>query len=162
VAEQKRLTEGGDAPRARPGGLASFIAVNLVTPRGVVAHQDTDAITAPGELGEFEMLPGHVPALSALRPGVLTIGDKNKVKYAVSAGYLRIDPASAVEILVEEAVLGTEVDVEAARTDLKTAEADLAKWGADKPADGDYINLVHRVQWAKARLDAAGAPAASH
>lgn len=162
MADQKRLTDGGDAPRARAGGLASFIAVNLVTPRGVVAHQDTDAITAPGELGEFEMLPGHVPALSALRPGVLTIGGKTRVKYAVSAGYLRIDPTSEVEILVEEAELGSEVDVEAARADLKTAEADLAKWGADKPADGDYINLVHRVQWAKARLDAAGAPAATH
>ena len=162
---RKRLTdgEGGQIRPGRLGGdLARFIGVNLVTPRGVVAHEDTDAITAPGELGELEMLPGHVPALAALRPGVLTIGEKSKTRYAVSAGYLRIDAASAVEILVEEAVLGSEVDVEGARADLKTAEAELVKWGADKPADGDYINLVHRVQWAKARLDAAGAAAPSH
>jgi F-type H+-transporting ATPase subunit epsilon len=162
---RKRLTDGAGG-QVRPGRLgeqlARFIGVNLVTPRGVVAHEDTDAITAPGELGEFEMLPGHVPALTALRPGVLTIGEKKKTKYAVSAGYLRIDAASAVEILVEQAVLGSEVDVEAARTDLKAAEAELAKWGADKPADGDYINLVHNVQWAKARLEAAGSPATSH
>jgi ATP synthase F1 epsilon subunit len=162
--ERKRLTdgEGGQVRPGRVGELAKFIGVNLVTPRGVVAHQDTDAITAPGELGEFEMLPGHVPALAALRPGVLTIGEKNKVRYAVSAGYLRIDASSAVEILVEEAVLGSEADVEAARADLKAAEADLAKWGADKPADGDYVNLVHRVQWAKARLDAAGTASRSN
>ena len=30
--------------------------------------------------------------------------------------------------------------------DLRAAEADLAKWG-DKPQDGDYHNLVHRVGW---------------
>ena len=155
--ERKRLTDGAGATLkpGRVGGLPAFLGVNLVTPRGVVAHEDTDAITAPGELGELELLPGHAAVLTGIKPGVLTIGEKRKVRYAVSAGYLRVDPASAVEILVEQAVLGSEVDVEAARADLKAAEADVAKWG-DKPADGDYINLLHRVQWARARLDAAG------
>jgi ATP synthase F1 epsilon subunit len=152
ATEHKRLT--GDAAPGRDG-LPKFLAVNLVTPRGVVAHQDTDALTAPGELGEFELLPGHVAKLTALRPGVLTVGEKNRIRYAVSAGYLRVDPGSEVEVLVEEAVLGAEVDVEAARADLKAAEAELVKWG-DRPSDGDYTNLVHRVQWARARLDAAG------
>ena len=156
-SDRKRLTDGAGA-QVKPGrvtGLPTFLGVNLVTPRGVVAHEETDAITAPGELGELELLPGHAPVLTGIKPGVLTIGAKTKVRYAVSAGYLRVDPSSAVEILVEAAMLGSEVDAEAARADLKTAEAEVAKWG-DKPADGDYINLVHRVQWARARLDAAG------
>jgi len=142
--------------------LSTFLGVNLVTPKGVVAHTDTDSVQAPGELGEFELLPGHVPMLTALKPGVLTVGTKARARYAVGSGYLRVDPQGAVEILVEQAMPAKDIDAEAARNDLKTAEADLAKWGADKPADGDYINLVHRVQWAKARLDAAGAPAATH
>jgi len=133
---------------------ASFLAVNLVTPKGVVAHTDTDSVQAPGELGEFELLPGHVPMLTALKPGVLTVGSKQRARYAVSTGYLRIDPQGAVEILVEQAQPATEVDSEAARSDLKTAEAELAKWG-DKAQDGDYQNLVARAGWAKARLDAA-------
>ena len=132
----------------------SFLAVNLVTPKGVVAHTDTDSVQAPGELGEFELLPGHVPMLTALKPGVLTVGSKQRARYAVSTGYLRIDPQGAVEILVEQAQPATEVDPEAARSDLKTAEAELAKWG-DKAQDGDYQNLVARAGWAKARLDAA-------
>ena len=134
--------------------LSTFLGVNLVTPKGVVAHSDTDSLSAPGELGEFQLLPGHVPLLSALRPGVLTIGTKTSARYAVSSGYLRVDPQGAVEILVEQAVPAKEVDVEVAKTELVAAEAELAKWG-DKPIDGDYTNLVQRIGWAHARIDAA-------
>lgn len=133
----------------------SSLDVNLVTPKGVIAHEATDALTAPGEEGEFELLPGHTPLLAALKPGVLTIGEKTPLRYAVSTGFLRIDPAGAIEVLVEQAVAGTEIDLEAAKADLKTSEAELAKWG-DKPTDGDWKNLVNKVAWAQARVDAAG------
>jgi F-type H+-transporting ATPase subunit epsilon len=133
--------------------LPTFLGVNLVTPKGVIAHTDTDSLQAPGELGEFELLPGHVPMLSALRPGVLTIGNKSKARYAVSNGYLRIDPQNAVEVLVEQAVPADKIDLEAANADLRAAEAELAKWG-DKPQDGDYENLSQRAGWARARIDA--------
>ena len=135
------------------GHLPTFLGVNLVTPRGIVAHTDTDSVQAPGELGEFELLPGHVPLLTALRPGVLTIGTKAPARYAVSSGYLRVDPEGAVEILVEQAVSAKEIDVTAAQNELKTAEAELVKWG-DKAQDGEYKNLVARVCWARARVDA--------
>ena len=135
-------------------GLPTFLGVNLVTPRGVVAHTETDSVQAPGELGEFELLPGHVPLLTALKAGVLTIGTKARARYAVSSGYLRVDPQGAVEILVEQAVPAKDVNSEEAKNELKTAEAELAKWG-DKAQDGDYQNLVQRADWARARLDAA-------
>jgi F-type H+-transporting ATPase subunit epsilon len=136
------------------GGLSTILGINLVTPRGVVAHTDADSVQAPGELGEFELLPGHIPMLTALRPGVLTIGSKARTRYAVSSGYLRVDPAGGVEILVEQAVLAKDVDSEAAKKDLASAEAELAKWG-DRPLDGDYVNVQQRAGWARARLDAA-------
>lgn len=133
--------------------MASFLGVNLVTPRGVVAHTETDSLQAPGELGEFELLPGHVPMLTALKPGVLSIGTKSRQRYAVSSGYLRVDPTGAVEILVEQAQIATEIDAEKARGELRAAEADLAKWG-DKPMDGDYESLQQKAGWARARIDA--------
>jgi len=134
--------------------LSTFLGVNLVTPKGVVAHTDTDSVQAPGEQGEFEVLPGHVPLLTSLRPGVLTIGTKAKARYAVGPGYLRVDPEGAVEILVEQAMPEADVNIDAAREELKTAEAELAKWG-DKPQDGDYTNLVERAGWARARIEVA-------
>ena len=134
-------------------GLPTFLGVNLVTPRGVVAHTDTDSVQAPGELGEFELLPGHVPMLTALKPGVLTIGTKVATRYAVSTGYLRVDPSGAVEILVEQAQSAKEIDVTVAQADLKAAEAELAKWG-DRTHDGDYQSCLAKAGWARARIDA--------
>src|SRR3569623_2530914 len=133
--------------------LPTFLAVNLVTPRGVIAHTATDSLQAPGDLGEFELLPGHVPMLPALRAGVLTIGTKSRARYAVSAGYLRIDPAGAVQILVERAKPVAEIEQAAAQSDLKAAEAELAKW-CDKPHDGDWQNIEARAAFARAQLDA--------
>lgn len=134
---------------------AGFLAVNLVTPKGVVAHTDTDSVQAPGELGEFELLPGHVPMLTALKPGVLTIGQRQRAIYAVSSGYLRVDPQGAVEILVEQALPASEIDAASAKSEATSAEAELTKWG-DKAQDGDYQNLVARVGWAQARVNASG------
>ncbi len=134
---------------------AGFLAVNLVTPKGVVAHTDTDSVQAPGELGEFELLPGHVPMLTALKPGVLTIGIKQRAVYAVSSGYLRVDPQGAVEILVEQALPASEIDIAAAKAEQTSAEAELTKWG-DKAQDGDYQNIVARAGWAHARVNASG------
>lgn len=130
--------------------LPTFLGVNVVTPRGVVAHEDTDSIMAPGEEGAFELLPGHVPLLTALKPGVLVIG--KKARYAVSSGYLRVDPANKVEILVEQAIASGDVDAEVAKKELAAAEAEIAKW--DRPLDGDYVSLQQRAGFAKARLDA--------
>ena len=137
-------------------GLNTILVVNVVTPKGVIAHTEADSVQAPGELGEFEMLPGHIPMLTALRPGVLTIGTKARARYAVSSGYLRVDPTGAVEILVEQALPAKEIDVEAAKKDLVTAETELAKWG-DNAMDGDYVNVQQRAGWARARLDTVGA-----
>lgn len=134
-------------------GLPTILGINLVTPRGVVAHTDADSVQAPGELGEFELLPGHVPMLAALRPGVLTIGTKARQRYAVASGYLRVDPSGAVEILVEQALPTVDIDPDAAKKDLAAAEAELARWG-DRPLDGDYVNVQQRAGWARARLDA--------
>src|SRR4051794_18238749 len=107
----------------------TILGVNLVTPRGVVAHTDADSVQAPGELGEFELLPGHIPMLTALKPGVLTIGTKARARYAVGPGYLRVDPSGAVEILVEQALPAKDIDADAAKKELVASEAELAKWG---------------------------------
>jgi F0F1-type ATP synthase epsilon subunit len=84
---------------------------------------------------------------------VLTIGTKARQRYAVSSGYLRVDPSGAVEILVEQALPTVGIDADAAKKDLAAAEAELARWG-DRPLDGDYINTQQRAGWARARLDA--------
>lgn len=132
----------------------SGLAIHMVTPTGPVAETRTDAITAPGDLGEFEVLPGHVPFLTGLHPGVLTLGEKaDKLHYAVSLGYLRVTEDGGVEVLVEQAIPAGKIDVKAAEAEKKEVEVELQQWSGSQNAE--WRNLNARYQWAQAQLDAA-------
>ena len=52
--------------------------LSVTTPRGALVDTDVEEVTAPGELGEFGVLPGHVPLMSALKPGVLWYKGKDR------------------------------------------------------------------------------------
>lgn len=133
---------------------AGVLTVHVVTPRGQVASEETDAVTAPGELGEFEVLPGHIPFLTSLHPGVLVLGEsKKKQVIAVSRGYLRVDQSGRVEVLVERAVPGDKVDTDAAKGARDAAASELEGW-KNKPQDAEWRNVKDRHDWAQAQLDA--------
>jgi len=51
--------------------LADKILLEVVTPVERVLSKEVDEVVAPGELGEFGVLPGHVPFLTLLLPGEL-------------------------------------------------------------------------------------------
>ena len=128
------------------------LAVSLVTPRGPVASEETDAVTAPGELGEFEVLPGHVPFLTELHPGVLVLGERERHVFAVSSGFLEVEPDGTVLVLVEQAVAAGAVDLEQAKAQLAELAPKLKDWkGA---IDAEFKNLKARHDWAQAQVDA--------
>lgn len=128
--------------------------INVVTPFGPITHEESDAIIAPGEMGEFEVLAGHIPFLTALHAGVMTIGEKlAKTVYAVGPGYLRVGGDGQVEVLVEQALLADDIDLAAAKAALNESRDELAKW-KDKTPDGEYKSLADRRDWAQAQLDA--------
>ena len=108
--------------------------LSVTTPRGALVDTDVEEVTAPGTLGEFGVLPGHVPLMSALKPGVLVY----RAKEGAPAGVI---------------VVAASVDRAQATKDLADAEKELAAWKAE--LDGAYRALVTRRQWAQARLDAA-------
>lgn len=132
---------------------AAVLRVSVVTPRGPVTDQDTDGVTAPGRLGELEVLPGHVPLLTELHPGVLVLGDRRaKSVYAVSTGFLEVEPDGVVQILVEQAVAAADVDLDAAKAQLAELGPRLKDWkGA---VDGEFRTLKQRHDWAQAQVDA--------
>ncbi len=127
--------------------------VNVVTPNGPITEGATDAVTAPGELGEFEVMPGHIPFLTALHPGVLMIGQMRKQVFAVGRGYLRVSQQGQVEILVGQAVAGSQVDARAAEAALEQATAELAAY-KDQAQDGEWRNVKDRHDWASAMVEA--------
>ena len=130
----------------------SGFKVRVVTPRGTAAETGTDAVTGPGRLGEFEVLPGHVPFLTELHPGVLVLGEAKKEYLAVGAGYLKVGSEGDIEVLVERAIAGSEVDVEAAKAELAEAGPKVDAWSQSLGAE--YKILKDRRDWAQAQIDA--------
>ena len=77
------------------------LSVEIVTPKSVVWKGEADDVAAPGELGEFDVLPQHIAFLTTLRPGVVTVRSKGSVRrYQVGAGFAEAG-ASHVVILAE-------------------------------------------------------------
>jgi F-type H+-transporting ATPase subunit epsilon len=138
--------------------------LSVTTPRGALVDADVEEVTAPGALGEFGVLPGHVPLMSALKPGVLVYRGKDAGArggvLAVGPGFLQVAPPTQsdtahdnVLVLVDQALPAADVDKAEAQRDLAAAEKELAAWHTE--LDGAYQALVVRRQWAQARLDAA-------
>ncbi len=132
--------------------------ISLTTPTGALVETDTDEVTAPGSLGEFGVLPGHIPFLSALQPGVLSyrVGDRTQV-FAVAEGILEVartpEGGDKVIVLVDRAIAGQDVDRAAAAKEVIEVDALIASW--QKDVNAEYHSLVLRRAFAQARLDAA-------
>jgi F-type H+-transporting ATPase subunit epsilon len=136
--------------------------LSVTTPRGSLVEAEVDEVTAPGALGEFGILPQHVPFLSALKSGVFVYrikGDSHIL--AVGEGVLEvvridIDPTTTGEkiiVLVSEAVRAEEIDRDAAVKEVTAADHDLNHWKGE--LGGDFKALQSRRAWAQARIDAA-------
>lgn len=127
--------------------------VTVVTPLRHVLTDHVDEITAYGSLGEFGVLPGHIPLLTMLDTGVLVLhGRGGRQVYAHGPGYLEVGAHGEVEILVERAELAADVDVELAKTELADAETELNNQGSVDHAD--WKNLTARRDWAMAQIAA--------
>ena len=136
--------------------------LSVTTPRGSIVEADIDEVSAPGALGEFGVLPGHVPFISALKPGVLVFRNKSEARVlAVSDGILEVarsEGGDKVIVLVSDALNAEEIDREAAAKEAAAADGELQHWQRDM--GGEYKALLNRRAWAGARLDAAGRVAA--
>jgi F-type H+-transporting ATPase subunit epsilon len=138
--------------QAKQSAGDGVLRLSMVTPKGPIADEATDAVTAPGALGEFEVLPGHVPLLTQLHPGVLVVGERQRRVFAVSSGFLEVEPDGTVLVLVEQAVGAADVDVDAAKAVVAELAPKVKEWkGA---VDAEFANLKARHDWAQAQLDA--------
>ena len=68
------------------------IKLQIVTPRGVAWSGDADEVQAPGTLGEFGVLPGHIPFLTTLSAGTLNVKGKDGRRYQIGAGFAEAGP----------------------------------------------------------------------
>ena len=69
----------GRAPHPR-GGVA--MQLEVLTPQRTALNAEVDEVTVPGLAGEFGVLPGHTPFLTALKEGTLSWRGKSRLRLA--------------------------------------------------------------------------------
>ena len=103
------------------------LQLDIVTPDKLVLSKEVDYVGAPGLEGEFGVLPGHIPFISALSIGGLYYKADGKTRYVfVSGGFAEVSD-NKVTILAESAEEADSIDFARAELARKRAEERLAK-----------------------------------
>ena len=83
-----------------------MLDVTIVTPRKIAWKGQADDLQAPGELGEFGVLPKHIAFLSTLKPGVLKVHVKGgEQRWKIGTGFCEVNH-DKVTVLTESAEEG--------------------------------------------------------
>jgi F-type H+-transporting ATPase subunit epsilon len=116
------------------------LTLNFVTPEATFFSGPATLVEAPGTLGDFGVLPGHMNFISTLRPGIVTIHDEQdqQTKVFVASGIAEVNPKSCT-ILAEKVIdlnkiskADAEARLASAKTALDAATDDMAKQEAAK------------------------------
>lgn len=129
------------------------ILLDIVTPERSVIKEEVSEITAPGEEGEFGVLPGHTPFITTLK-----IGEIKYRKNGSSPSYLAVNwgfaevTANRVYILVETAEKAEQIDLKRAEAARARAEERIKKAGKEEI---DYARAQAALSRALVRLQVA-------
>ncbi len=129
--------------------MANRIILEIVTPDRLVLSAEADVVVCPGVEGQFGVLFGHVPFLSALEIGEMYYRDGGKTEYlAVSGGFAEVT-GKKVTIVAESAEMGREIDIERARRARERAERRLAE---ARTADIDWARAEAALRRSMVRM----------
>ncbi len=126
------------------------LRLEIVTPDQVVLSSDVEYVGAPGVDGEFGVLAGHIPLLTALSIGTLVYRIGNKDYMAFIAGGFAEVADNKITILAQAAELAENIDVERAEKAKARAEERLQN---AKHQDGiDIVRAENAMKRALTRL----------
>lgn len=132
--------------------MATTIRLELVTPARLLVSEEVDEVVAPGNEGEFGVLPDHTPFLAILAIGVLRYRKGSETrKIAVGGGFAEVGPDKVV-VMADVAERAEEIDLERAKRAHERAEAELKELSLD---DDAYAKAYSALMRAVARMSAA-------
>jgi F-type H+-transporting ATPase subunit epsilon len=96
----------------------------VLTPEGEVFSEQVEMISTRTAVGSIGVLAGHEPVLAMLEPTELRLyrSESEIVRFAQAEGYLQFADDRAL-VLVEEAIVPSEIDRAALQTRLSDAQA---------------------------------------
>ena len=124
------------------------LRLQVVTPDHLVLSTDADVVVCPGVEGQFGVLVGHTPFLSALAIGEMYYRLGGATEHlCVSGGFAEVT-GEKVTIVAEAAERSCEIDLERARRAQERAERRLA---AGKTEEIDYVRAEAALRRAMVR-----------
>lgn len=134
--------------------MAGTFKIEFVSPERVLLTGEATEVTVPGVEGDFTVLPGHAPLISALRPGILEIQQgSGRRRIYVRGGFAEVDPTQ-LTILALNLIDVTSPDAGLIAEEMRIAEGMLAS-----ATDDTSTMLAHDAIAALKSLGAARAAA---
>ena len=132
--------------------MADPISFELVSPERLLLSEDVEMVVVPGIEGDFGVLIGHAPMISALRPGVINTYSGMTVEKSifVGGGFAEVT-GERCTVLAEEAMPVDEIDRAAAEKRLAAAREAVG----DAETDLDRTNAETELAVAEALVAAA-------
>ena len=112
--------------------MAETINLKVITPSNLVIDEEVDEVVAPGDLGEFGVLPGHVPFLTTLMPGGLTYKINGVEKSIIIDGGIAEVREDKVNVLTGNVFTSDEIDSEASRREAESILEELKDFGGSE------------------------------
>src|ERR1700690_892869 len=112
--------------------MASF-HFELVSPDKLLFNGPAEDVLAPGTEGDFVVLRDHAPVMTALRPGIVDIGEAQgkHTRVFVRGGFADVSAAGLI-LLAETAVPVADLSAERLDAEIRNAEEDLADASEDR------------------------------
>jgi F-type H+-transporting ATPase subunit epsilon len=129
--------------------MAMSFHLDIVSLEGELFSGLVEKLFAKGEMGEFEILYGHTPFLTHLRPGPVWLVKQNgqQEMFYISAGFLEVQPA-ATTILAETGTRAQDIDEAKSLEAKKRAEDALVNRGTNF----NYAQALFQLAEAGAQL----------
>ena len=104
---------------------AGMLRLQVATPEAEALNREVESVTLPTATGEIQVLAGHMPLVSRLVPGEMTVRGGGKDSFlAVGNGVIMVT-GDRVSVLTDLAVEADHIDEAAAETARREAEARL-------------------------------------
>ena len=131
--------------------MADKINLEIITPTKVVLNTEVEVVAAPGALGEFGVLPGHVPFITTLSPGLVKYYEGSSEKsFFIPGGIFNVEGDKA-KILTESAEIPSDID--SAEANLQLEDIKNIIDGFDGTED-ELAELNKKLKLAEARVEA--------
>ena len=130
------------------------ISLKVLATNQNVYEGEAEEVILPSTTGQIGVLPGHISLVTAIDIGVLRLRINSQWKsIALMGGFAEIE-SDEVIVLVNNAEVGSEINILDAEKDLKDAQQAVSKF-SDNEKSPEKIKAINEVSKAEARIQAA-------